>query len=263
MRDQRTVASGDRKIPRRHDHERLANRNPFVTQPTALVHPTLRILAFNKPYGVLPCFTDSAGRPTLADYIKVPDVYPAGRLDMDSEGLMLLTADGSLAHRITDPQHALPKVYWVQVERVPDEAALERLRYGVRVGGKRTRPATARLLGKEPQLPDRPVPIRFRKRVPTAWLELTLHEGMNRQVRRMTAAVGHPTLRLVRMAIGPIELGDLQPGRWRELTPEEVRKLTPRGGSSGGRHGRRTRSRKARISDSITRQDVLEYKPSR
>ncbi len=189
------------------------------------VQPRIRTLAFNKPYDVLPCFTDPGGRPTLSDYVEVPCVYAAGRLDRDSEGLLLLTSDGALAHFITDPQHHLPKIYLAQVERVPHEAALERLRSGVLLSGKHTMPVLVRLLTEEPPLPDRPVPIRFRKNVPTAWLELTLYEGMNRQVRRMTAAVGHPTLRLVRVAIGPITLGNLQPGRWRELTPQEVMQI--------------------------------------
>jgi 23S rRNA pseudouridine2457 synthase len=184
-----------------------------------------RTLAFNKPYDVLPSFTDPEGRPTLGDYIDVPGVYAAGRLDRDSEGLLLLTSDGLLAHRITDPRHHLPKVYLAQVERIPDEAALERLRGGVILSGKRTRPVQARLLSEDPPLPERPVPIRLRQNVPTAWLELTLHEGMNRQVRRMTAAVGHPTLRLVRVAIGPIILGQLPPGRWRELTEKETTQI--------------------------------------
>ncbi|MDF0644656.1 MAG: pseudouridine synthase [Nitrospira sp.] len=178
-------------------------------------------LAFHKPYGVLPCFTDPEHRPTLGDFIQIPGVYAAGRLDKDSEGLMILTSDGGLAHRITDPTAKLPKVYLVQVERIPEEAALERLRRGLRLGEKRTRPALARLLPEAPALPERPVPIRYRKHVPTAWLELTLREGMNRQIRRMTAAVGHPTLRLVRVAIGPISLDGLQPGQWRSLSPEE------------------------------------------
>lgn len=188
-------------------------------------HSPLRTLAFNKPYDVLPSFTDPEGRPTLSDYIDIPDVYAAGRLDRDSEGLLLLTSDGVLAHRITDPQHHLPKVYLAQVERIPDGAVLERLRRGVILSGKRTRPVQALLLSEDPSLPERPIPIRFRQNVPTAWLELTLHEGMNRQVRRMTAAVGHPTLRLVRIAIGPITLGQLQPGRWRELTEKEMTQI--------------------------------------
>ena len=187
-----------------------------------MVTPPLRTIAFNKPYGVLPCFTDQEGRPTLADHVAIPGVYAAGRLDLDSEGLLLLTSDGTLAHHITDPQHKLPKVYLAQVERIPNEEALEQLRKGVVLNGKKTRPAEVRLLPDEPQLPDRSVPIRFRKNVPTAWLEITLREGLNRQVRRMTAAVGHPTLRLIRVAIGPIVLADLQPGQWRDLTSSEI-----------------------------------------
>jgi 23S rRNA pseudouridine2457 synthase len=184
-----------------------------------------RALALNKPYGILPCFTDAQGRPTLADFVTVPEVYAAGRLDLDSEGLMVLTSDGELAHHITDPEHKLPKVYLAQVERSPTDEALERLRQGVLLNGKRTRPAEVELVPEPPSLPDRPVPIRFRKSVPTAWLRITLREGLNRQVRRMTAAVGHPTLRLIRIAIGPIGLGDLQPGQWREVTAQEVTQI--------------------------------------
>ena len=185
-------------------------------------------ILFNKPYHVLPCFTDSEGRPTLADYINVPGVYAAGRLDRDSEGLMILTSDGVLASRITDPRHKLPKVYWVQVERIPEEVALDRLRRGVVLSGRRTRPANVRLLPREPSLSERPVPIRVRKTVPTAWLEIVLKEGMNRQVRRMTALVGHPTLRLVRVAIGPLKLGELAAGRWRPITAQEQAELDRR-----------------------------------
>lgn len=180
-----------------------------------------RTILFHKPYGVLPCFTDPEGRATLADYIPIQGVYAAGRLDRDSEGLMLLTADGTLAHRLTDPRHKFPKVYWVQVERIPEQAALEQLRHGVDLSGRRTKPADIRLLRPAPELRERPVPIRVRLTVPTAWLEVVLYEGMNRQVRRMTAAVGHPTLRLVRTAIGPLKLGDLPPGEWRWLTLKE------------------------------------------
>jgi 23S rRNA pseudouridine2457 synthase len=181
-----------------------------------------RTLAFNKPYGVLPCFTGEKGRPTLADYVKIPNVYAAGRLDMDSEGLMLLTSDGALAHRVTDPEHKLPKIYLAQVERIPSEKALRQLRDGVVLNGKRARSAEVELLSESPSLPDRPVPIRFRKSIPTSWLKITLREGLNRQVRRMTAAVGHPTLRLIRIAIGSIVLGNLKPGEWRELTKSET-----------------------------------------
>ena len=186
----------------------------------------VRTIAFNKPYGVLPCFTDSEGRSTLADYVAIPGVYAAGRLDLDSEGLILLTSDGILAHHITDPQHKLPKVYLAQVERIPNEEALAQLRKGVVLNGKKTRPADIRLLPENPQLADRLVPIRFRKNVLTAWVEITLREGLNRQVRRMTAAVGHPTLRLVRVAIGPIVLGDLQTGQWRDVTSGEIAQIT-------------------------------------
>lgn len=186
---------------------------------------TSRTIAFNKPYGVLPCFTDSDGRRTLADYINLPGLYAAGRLDMDSEGLLLLTSDGRLAHYITDPQHKLPKVYLAQIEHIPNEEALEQLRTGVVLNGKKTKPAEVGLLLEDPQLPDRPVPIRFRKNVSTAWVEITLREGLNRQVRRMTAVVRHPTLRLVRVAIGPIALGGLQPGEWRDLTSSEIKQI--------------------------------------
>jgi 23S rRNA pseudouridine2457 synthase len=182
-------------------------------------------LAFNKPYGVLSCFTDPAGRPTLAGFIPIPGVYAAGRLDVDSEGLLLLTSEGALAHRITDPTQKLPKVYWVQVERIPEPDSLQRLQEGVLLGGQRTRPAKAVLLAKPPPVPPRPVPIRYRKTVPTAWISLTISEGLNRQIRRMTAAVGHPALRLIRVEIGPIKLGDLQPGKWRELNDHEVEGL--------------------------------------
>lgn len=188
--------------------------------------PILRAIAFNKPYGVLPCFTDPEGRPTLADYIDLPGVYAAGRLDLDSEGLLLLTSDGRLAHYITDPQHKLPKLYLAQIERIPTEEALEQLRKGVVLNGKKTKPTEVRLLSDDPQLWDRSVPIRFRRNVPTAWVEITLREGLNRQVRRMTAAVGHPTLRLVRVAIGPIVLGGLQPSECRDLTSSEIEQIS-------------------------------------
>ena len=202
------------------------NRGSRVERQAAKPMPVCRTIAFNKPYGVLPCFTDSGGRPTLADYIDVPGVYAAGRLDQDSEGLMILTSDGALAHRITDPLHKLGKIYLAQVEREPADDALSRLRSGVVLSGQRTRPAEVRVLTEAPSMPDRPVPIRFRKNVPTAWIEIILREGMNRQVRRMTAAVGHPTLRLIRIAIGPILLGDLPPGKWRDLAPEEIAQIT-------------------------------------
>jgi 23S rRNA pseudouridine2457 synthase len=175
-----------------------------------------RTLLFNKPFGVLCTFTDPEGRPTLADYIEVPDVYAAGRLDRDSEGLLLLTDDGALQHRISHPRHGKEKGYWVQVEGLPDAEALQRLCRGVVIKGRKTRPATVQAI-EAPDLWERNPPVRFRKSVPTSWLELRIQEGMNRQVRRMTAAVGFPTLRLVRFQIGVYELGALQPGEWKEI----------------------------------------------
>ncbi|SHK31783.1 pseudouridine synthase [Rhodothermus profundi] len=181
----------------------------------------IRHLLFWKPYGVLSQFTDPAGRPTLKRYIDVPDVYPVGRLDMDSEGLLLLTSDGRLKYRLLHPRYGHWRTYWVQVERIPDDEALRRLAEGVVIaGGYRTRPARVRRI-EPPTLPPRPVPIRYRKTVPTCWLEISIREGKNRQVRRMTAAVGHPTLRLVRVALGPLRLDGLAPGQWRPLTPDE------------------------------------------
>ncbi|WP_199312726.1 pseudouridine synthase [Microcoleus sp. FACHB-672] len=185
-----------------------------------------RYLLFYKPYGVLCQFTDAepcdTDRLTLKNYVPVPSVYPAGRLDLDSEGLLLLTNDGQLQHRLLEPQFGHPRTYWVQVERIPDATALTQLSLGVKIQDYRTRPASVKLLPVEPSLPPREPPIRFRKNVPTAWLEITLTEGRNRQVRRMTAAVGFPTLRLVRAAIGPLRLQDLEPGQWRDLTSDEL-----------------------------------------
>ena len=184
-----------------------------------------RTIAFFKPYDVLTQFTDESGRATLKRYIPLPGLYPVGRLDRDSEGLLLLTDDGRLAHRLTDPRYEHPRTYLVQVERVPTPEAVEALQAGVVLNDGPTRPAEVELLDDPPDLPGRPVPIRFRKNVPTAWLRLTIREGRNRQVRRMTAAVGFPTLRLVRVAVGPIGLGGLAPGAWRDLTHEERRML--------------------------------------
>ena len=176
----------------------------------------MRLLLFNKPFRVLTRFRRGDARATLADFIAEPGVYPAGRLDYDSEGLLLLTDDGPLQSLITDPRHALEKVYLAQVEGVPDAAALARLRAGVALPDGRTRPAGARLIAEPAWLWPRDPPIRRRAAIPVAWLELRLREGRNRQVRRMTAAVGHPTLRLVRTAVGPWQLAGLAPGAWRE-----------------------------------------------
>ncbi|GMU43940.1 MAG: pseudouridine synthase [Xanthomonadales bacterium] len=180
------------------------------------------LLALNKPYDVLCQFTDPEGRRTLKDFVAVPGVYAAGRLDRDSEGLLLLTDDGRLAQRIADPRFKLAKTYWVQVEGAPDEAALARLRAGVVLNDGPTLPAGARCIDEPAGLWPRTPPIRFRAAIPTHWIELLLREGRNRQVRRMTAAVGLPTLRLVRAKIGGISLDRLLPGQWREVDVGEL-----------------------------------------
>jgi 23S rRNA pseudouridine2457 synthase len=176
-----------------------------------------RVLLFNKPYGVICQFSRDGMHPTLADYITVPDVYAAGRLDTDSEGLLLLTDDGKLQHRITDPKHKLQKTYWVQVEGLPDESALQKLRQGVQLKDGPTLPARAELMDEPAALWQRDPPVRFRKDIPTSWLQLGIREGRNRQVRRMTAAVGYPTLRLIRYAIGDWTLDGLASGKWSSI----------------------------------------------
>ena len=175
-----------------------------------------RLICFNKPYGVLSQFTPEGRWRGLKDFIDVPGVYVAGRLDADSEGLLLLTNDGQLQARISDPRHKMEKTYWVQVEGEPDEAALAVLRQGVWLNDGLTRPARARLMPEPAHLWPRDPPVRVRQHIPTRWLELVIAEGRNRQVRRMTAAVGHPTLRLIRAAIGPHDLQGLAPGTWRD-----------------------------------------------
>lgn len=177
------------------------------------------LIAFNKPFGVVCKFSPEPGKQTLADFITVPGVYPAGRLDTDSEGLLLLTDHGALQTRITEPRHKLAKVYWAQVEGLATESAVERLRAGVDLGDFVTQPAGARLIDEPAGLWPRDPPIRYRAKIPTSWIELTLREGKNRQVRRMTAKVGFPTLRLVRAAIGGVSLQGLAlaPGAWREI----------------------------------------------
>lgn len=212
-----------------------------------------RYIMLHKPYGVVCAFTDAEGRPTLADYVPVPEVYAAGRLDYDSEGLLLLTSDGWLNHRITHPQYEHPKTYLVQVERVPDEDALQTLREGVVIQGERTRPAEVTLLhgANEPDVAERSVPIRYRLNVPTAWLKVVLREGRKRQLRHMTAAVGFPTLRLIRVAVGPLELGALPVGTWRELSAREIELLAellraPRAISDASANDRNSSSRSDR-----------------
>ena len=188
-----------------------------------------RLVLFNKPYLVLCQFTDPEGRPTLADYIALPDVYAAGRLDFDSEGLLVLTGLGWLQNQIAAPGHKLPKTYWVQVEGIPETEALRRLARGVTLKDGPTLPAEVTVMDPPPSVWPRVPPIRFRRAIPTTWLTLTLSEGRKREIRRMTAAVGHPTLRLIRHSIGPWSLEGLAPGEWRDApcpaTPAEYRRL--------------------------------------
>jgi len=201
------------------------------------------LVAYNKPFNVLSQFTDKEGRATLAGDIHLPRLRAAGRLDYDSEGLLLLTDDGRLQAHIADPRHKLPKTYWVQVEGIPDEASLEPLRNGVMLSDGRTRPAQARVIAA-PVLWLRNPPIRIRKNIPTSWIELTVTEGRNRQVRRMTASIGFPTLRLVRVAIGPYRLESLQPGEWREVDAALIQSfhgdLETQCSSGGDRRARRS-----------------------
>ena len=188
--------------------------SPAMTSPS-----DSRLILFNKPYGVLSQFTPEGRWRGLKDFITIPEVYVAGRLDADSEGLLLLTNDGRLQARIADPRFKLEKTYWVQVEGQPDEAALQVLRSGVLLNDGLTRPARAELMAPPPALWEREPPVRFRQSIPTAWLELGIKEGRNRQVRRMTAAVGFPTLRLIRAAVGPCTLEGLAQGSWQDCPP--------------------------------------------
>ena len=185
----------------------------------------MRYILLNKPYEVLTQFTDEAGRQTLKDFVAVPDIYPVGRLDYDSEGLVLLTDDKQLQHRLSEPRFKVPKTYWVQVEGILTEAALDNLRRGVDLKTGYTSAADVALLPDEPQLWERSKPVRFRATIPTSWVQIRISQGMNRQVRKMTAAVGFPTLRLVRVSIADLQVAALQPGQWRELTEAEVQAL--------------------------------------
>lgn len=179
-----------------------------------------------KPYGVISQFTPEHERQSLADFGQFPkDVYPVGRLDADSEGLLLLTNDNELKHKLTEPKFNHAKTYYVQIEGIPDHVKLEKLRNGIIIERKKTKKSEIKFLDFEPELPLRSVPIRYRKNVPTSWLEITLTEGRNRQIRKMTAAIGHPTLRLVRKSIIFLSIKGLSPGTYRELTEEELTKL--------------------------------------
>lgn len=191
-----------------------------------MIRKKYHYIIFNKPYGVLCQFSHAVGRRTIADFGPFPpDVYPAGRLDADSEGLVLLTNDGGLQHYLMDPQYSHPRTYLVQVERVPDDSSLERLRRGVIIESRKMLPARVDVVLIKPDLWEREVPIRYRKNVPTQWIKLAISEGRNRQIRKMTSAVGHPTLRLVRIGIGSLELGYLKPGENRTLSQKEVSSL--------------------------------------
>jgi 23S rRNA pseudouridine2457 synthase len=190
------------------------------------------LLVFNKPYGVLSQFTpDGSPNRPLADFHFPTDVYPIGRLDADSEGLLLLSDEPQLNFELLDPERSHQRTYWVQVEGLPGPQAIRDLQRGVLIQGRRTRPCKAEVLDPQPVIPAREPPIRFRKSVPTTWIELSLTEGRNRQVRRMTASVGHPTLRLIRVAIGAFRLGDLQTGQWREMSAREREQLFARSGT--------------------------------
>jgi 23S rRNA pseudouridine2457 synthase len=217
----------------RHDDESLSMPITEATKPfydkkakhfiIKHVHTLImtKLILFNKPFNVLTQFTDEAGRETLKDYIDLQHIYPAGRLDRDSEGLVLLTDDGQLQHLISNPEFKLEKTYWVQVENIPNAECLQQLVAGIELKDGLTKPAKACLI-PPPEIWDRHPPIRERQSIPTQWLELKITEGRNRQVRRMTAAIGHPTLRLIRAAIGPWQLNDLAPGQWHSVNANDV-----------------------------------------
>lgn len=208
--------SGQSNRTQEQAKNRLRPNRASQSQKPRVTPEDRKVIIFNKPYDTLSQFTDGDGRKTLADYIPVKDVYAAGRLDRDSEGLMVLTNDGILQAKLTQPTSKSPKTYWVQVDGAPQEADLDKLRKGVELKDGMTLPANVEIMAA-PEIWDRTPPVRFRANIPTTWLAITIIEGRNRQVRRMTAHIGFPTLRLVRYSMGSIELGDLQPGEWREI----------------------------------------------
>ena len=187
-----------------------------------MVKSNYKYILLNKPFGVLPQFTDKLERPTLKDLVPFKGIYPVGRLDLDSEGLMLLTDDTQLNHFLSSPKNKQPKTYWAQVEGIPDENSLALLRTGIMIEGKKTLPAKVKMISAPQNLWPRPKPVRFRKNIPTSWLEITLHEGRNRQVRKMTAAAGFPCLRLIRISIGSFQIVNLKPGQFREIEKPAV-----------------------------------------
>ena len=206
-------------------------------------------ILFNKPYGVLSQFTPEDGARSLAEFDLPAGVYPAGRLDKDSEGLLLLTDDGPLIEQLLNPRNEKPKTYWALVERVPDDAALQRLRSGLRIEDYTTRPCSAQLLQPQPQVAPRDPPVRMRKSVQDVWLEITVVEGKNRQVRKMTAAIGHPTLRLVRRSIANLELGDLPLGQWKAIARADIQWGEASSGADPGGERMRARDRGAPLRD--------------
>lgn len=182
----------------------------------------MKYILFHKPYNVLSQFTPEDGARCLSEFNLPKDVYAAGRLDKDSEGLLLLTDDGVMIEKLLNPKNDKPKTYWVLVERVPSEEALQKMQSGLKIEDYLTKPCKVKILDPQPEVPPRDPPVRFRKTVQDIWIEVTLTEGKNRQVRKMTAAIGHPTLRLIRKKIGDMEMGELQPGEWKEITKEDV-----------------------------------------
>jgi 23S rRNA pseudouridine2457 synthase len=191
-------------------------------RPNMLKSSMPRYILFHKPYGVLSQFTPENGAPSLADFNLPRDVYAAGRLDKDSEGLLLMTDDGPLIERMLNPKSNKQKTYWVLVERIPSEQSLEAFRKGLKIQDYLTRPCEVKILAPQPEVPPRDPPVRFRKSVQDIWIEVKITEGKNRQVRKMTAAIGHPTLRLIRVKIASLELGNLKPGEWREISGKEI-----------------------------------------